>query len=467
MGQKKLPLIEKIRITDIGARGKAIARIDNFVTFVSNGLPGDIVDLQITRRKKSFQEGKVVRFHERSELRTEPFCKHFGHCGGCRWQDLKYTEQLHYKQQEVTENLKRISQLELPDVNTIKASVCERYYRNKLEFSFSNRRWLTPEEIVSGEELSDRNGLGFHLPGLFDKVIDLHECHLQPVLSNSIRHEIRDYAREHRLGFYDLKKGGGLLRTLVIRNTLKGEWMVLLVFFEKDEVQMERLLNHIQNRFPEITSLMYCINRKANDSLFDQEILVHAGRDHIIEELEDLQFKIGPKSFFQTNTSQALELYRKVREMAGLSGREVVYDLYSGTGTISMFLSRQAGKVVGIEYIEEAIQDARLNAKLNHIDNVHFFCGDIKDVLTKEFISEHGHPDVLITDPPRAGMHPDVVNVVLSVAPARIVYVSCHPSTQARDMHILGEQYRVLEIQPLDMFPQTYHVENIVLMEKR
>ena len=300
MGQKKLPLIEKIRITDIGARGKAIARIDNFVTFVSNGLPGDIVDLQITRRKKSFQEGKVVRFHERSELRTEPFCKHFGHCGGCRWQDLKYTEQLHYKQQEVTENLKRISQLELPDVNTIKASVCERYYRNKLEFSFSNRRWLTPEEIVSGEELSDRNGLGFHLPGLFDKVIDLHECHLQPVLSNSIRQEIRDYAREHRLGFYDLKKGGGLLRTLVIRNTLKGEWMVLLVFFEKDEVQMERLLNHIQNRFPEITSLMYCINRKANDSLFDQEILVHAGRDHIIEELEDLPLNLLKLSEFRS-----------------------------------------------------------------------------------------------------------------------------------------------------------------------
>jgi 23S rRNA (uracil1939-C5)-methyltransferase len=467
LGRKKLPLVERIRITDLGTRGKAIARIDNFVTFVSDALPGDIVDLQITRRKKSFQEGKVVRFHERSTLRAEPFCRHFGHCGGCRWQDLKYTEQLHYKQQEVTENLKRISQLELPDVNDIKASVSEKYYRNKLEFTFSNRRWLTREEISSGEELSDRNGLGFHIPGLFDKVIDLQECHLQPVLSNSIRQEIRDYARDHQLGFYDLKNRVGLLRTLVIRNTLKGEWMVLLVFFDRDEAQMERLLDHIRTRFPKVTSLMYCINRKANDSIFDQEIMLYAGRDHIIEDLEDLRCKIGPKSFFQTNTAQALELYRKVREMAGLSGREVVYDLYTGTGTIGLFLSRQAGKVVGIEYIEEAIQDARENARLNHIENAQFFCGDIKDLLTKDFILQHGHPDVLITDPPRAGMHRDVVNVIRSVAPARIVYVSCNPSTQARDMHWLGEQYRVLEIQPFDMFPQTYHVENIVLMEKR
>jgi 23S rRNA (uracil1939-C5)-methyltransferase len=464
--RKKLPLVERIEITDIGARGKAIARIDNFVTFVPNGLPGDVVDLQITRRRKSYQEGKVVRFHERSKLRTNPFCKHFGLCGGCRWQDLKYTEQLHYKQQEVTENLKRISQLELPEVKTIKASVSEKYYRNKLEFTFTNRRWLTEEEMSSGEDVRDRNGLGFHIPGLFDKVIDLHECHLQPTLSNSIRQEIRDYAREHRLSFYDLRNRGGLLRTLIIRNTLKGEWMVLLVFFDDDEAQIKWLLDHLRTRFPEITSLMYCINRKANDSIFDQKIMLHTGKDHIIEELEDLQFKIGPKSFFQTNTAQALELYRKVREMAGLSGGEVVYDLYSGTGTIGMFLSRQAGKVVGIEYIEEAIQDARVNAKLNRIVNTQFFCGDIKDVLTGEFIGQHGHPDVLVTDPPRAGMHRDVVNAVLNLAPARIVYVSCNPSTQARDIRWLGEQYRVLEIQPFDMFPHTHHVENIVLMEK-
>lgn len=466
MGRKKLPLIEKIEITDIGARGKAIARIDNFVTFVSNALPGDVVDLQITRRKKSFQEGKVVRFHEYSTRRTEPFCQHFGQCGGCRWQDLKYADQLHYKQQEVTDNLERIGQMEIPPVNPISASANERYYRNKLEFTFSNRRWLSAEEINSGDDFADRNGLGFHVPGMFDKVIDLEECHLQPELSNLIRQEIRDYSREHGLTFYDLRNGGGLLRTLIIRNTLKGEWMVLVVFFEDDELKRNLLLDHLQAKFPEITSLMYCINRKANDSIFDQEILPYAGQDHIMEQMEDLQFKIGPKSFFQTNSVQALELYRKVREFAGLTGGEVVYDLYSGTGTIGLFLARKAGKVVGIEYIDEAIQDARVNAKLNNIGNAEFFSGDIKDLLTEEFVREQGQPDVLITDPPRAGMHKDVVDVILSVSPDRIVYVSCNPSTQSRDLQLLSEKYKVLEIQPYDMFPQTYHVENIVVLER-
>ena len=466
MGRKKLPLVEKIELTDIGARGKALARIDNFVTFVSNGLPGDVVDLQITRRKKSYQEGKVVRFHKYSTRRSEPFCKHFGVCGGCRWQDLQYTEQLHYKQQEVTDNLKRIGQLELPPVNPIRASANEKYYRNKLEFTFSNKRWLSVEEINSGDDFTDRNGLGFHVPGMFDKVIDLEECHLQPELSNLIRQEIRDYSRDHGLTFYDLRNGGGLLRTLIIRNTLKGEWMVLVVFFEDDELQRNLLLDHLQKKFPELTSLMYCINQKANDSIFDQEILLYAGQDHIMERMEDLQFKIGPKSFFQTNSVQALELYRKVRELAGLTGGEVVYDLYSGTGTIGLFLARQAGKVVGLEFIDEAIQDARVNAGLNGIDNAEFFSGDIKDLLTEEFVREQGQPDVLITDPPRAGMHKDVVDVILSVSPDRIVYVSCNPSTQARDLQLLGEKYKVLEIQPFDMFPQTYHVENIVLLEK-
>ena len=466
MGRKKLPLVEKIELTDIGARGKALARIDNFVTFVSNGLPGDVVDLQITRRKKSYQEGKVVRFHKYSTRRSEPFCKHFGVCGGCRWQDLQYTEQLHYKQQEVTDNLKRIGQLELPPVNPIRASANEKYYRNKLEFTFSNKRWLSVEEINSGDDFTDRNGLGFHVPGMFDKVIDLEECHLQPELSNLIRQEIRDYSRDHGLTFYDLRNGGGLLRTLIIRNTLKGEWMVLVVFFEDDELQRNLLLDHLQKKFPELTSLMYCINQKANDSIFDQEILLYAGQDHIMERMEDLQFKIGPKSFFQTNSVQALELYRKVRELAGPTGGEVVYDLYSGTGTIGLFLARQAGKVVGLEFIDEAIQDARVNAGLNGIDNAEFFSGDIKDLLTEEFVREQGQPDVLITDPPRAGMHKDVVDVILSVSPDRIVYVSCNPSTQARDLQLLGEKYKVLEIQPFDMFPQTYHVENIVLLEK-
>ncbi|KPL11024.1 MAG: RNA methyltransferase [Bacteroides sp. SM23_62] len=466
MGRKKLPLIEQVEITDIGARGKAIARIDNFVTFVTNGLPGDVVDVQITRRRKSYQEGRVVRFHKQSTRRTEPFCQHFGKCGGCRWQDLKYADQLHYKQQEVIENLKRIGRLEFPPVNTIRASANEKYYRNKLEFTFSNRRWLSAEEINSGDDFSDRNGLGFHVPGMFDKVIDLHECHLQPSLSDAIRQGIRDYARAHGLTFYDLRNGGGLLRTLVIRNTMKGEWMVLVAFSEDDEAQRNLLLDHLQMRFPEITSLMYCINRKANDSIFDQEIMLHAGRDHIMEQLEDLQFKIGPKSFFQTNTAQALELYRTVRDMAGLTGGEVVYDLYAGTGTIGLFLARQAGKVVGIEYIDEAIGDARVNAELNGIDNALFFSGDIKDILTVEFVRMHGKPDVLITDPPRAGMHKDVVDVILEISPARIVYVSCNPSTQARDLQLLSGQYRILEIQPFDMFPQTFHVENIVLLEK-
>ncbi len=466
MRRKKLPLIEKIEITDIGARGKAIARIDNFVTFVSGGLPGDVVDLQITRRKKSYQEGRVIRFHKHSTLREEPFCRHFGKCGGCRWQDLKYAEQLHYKQQEVTDNLKRIGQLELPLVNPISASANEKYYRNKLEFTFSNRRWLSAEEINSGDDFADRNGLGFHVPGMFDKVIDLEECHLQPELSNTIRQEVRDYSRDHGLTFYDLRNGGGLLRLLIIRNTLKGEWMVLVVFFEDDKKQRNLLLDHLQAKFPEITSLMYCINQKANDSIFDQEILLYAGQDHIMEQMEDLQFKIGPKSFFQTNSVQALELYRKVRELAGLTGGEVVYDLYSGTGTIGLFLARKAGKVVGIEYIDEAIHDARVNAGLNGIGNAAFFSGDIKDLLTEEFVREQGQPDVLITDPPRAGMHKDVVEVILSVSPDRIVYVSCNPSTQARDLQLLSEKYKVLEIQPFDMFPQTYHVENIVLLEK-
>ena len=466
MGRKKLPLIEKIEITDIGARGKAIAKVDNFVTFVSNGLPGDVVDLQITRRKKSFQEGRVVRFHEYSTRRTEPFCQHFGQCGGCRWQDLKYTDQLHYKQQEVSDNLNRIGQLELPPVNPIRASANERYYRNKLEFTFSNRRWLSADEINSGDEFTDRNGLGFHVPGMFDKVIDLEECHLQPEPSNIIRQEIRDYSRDHGLTFYDLRNGGGLLRILIIRNTLKGEWMVIVVFFEDDKQQRNLLLDHLHAKFPEITSLMYCINQKANDSIFDQEILLYTGQDYIIEQMEDLQFKIGPKSFFQTNSVQALELYRKVRELAGLTGGEVVYDLYSGTGTIGLFLARQASKVIGIEFIDEAIQDARVNAGLNNIGNAEFFSGDIKDLLTEEFVQKQGKPDVLVTDPPRAGMHKDVVDVMLAASPDRIVYVSCNPSTQARDLQLLSEQYKVLEIQPFDMFPQTYHVENIVLLEK-
>jgi len=464
--RKKLPLLENVEITDIGAKGKAIARVEDFVTFITKGLPGDIVDLQLTRRRKSYQEGRVVKIHKYSDKRTDPFCRHFGVCGGCRWQDLQYTEQLYYKQKEVRDTLERVGQLDLPALHPIMSSEKEQHYRNKLEFTFSNRRWLSDEEVQSGNEFEDRNGLGFHIPGMFDKVIDLEECYLQPEPSNTIRQAVRNYARDKKLSFYDLKNGGGLLRNIIIRNTLSGDVMVILVFFEEDEQAQLGLLDHLRSRFSEITSLMYCINRKANDTISDQKILLHSGQDHIVEVMENLKFKIGPKSFFQTNSLQALELYRKVREYAALTGDEVVYDLYTGTGTIGMFLAGSARRVVGIEYIDEAIQDARVNAELNGISNTGFFSGDIKDVLNSEFIDREGRPDVLITDPPRAGMHENVVRAILYAKPGRIVYVSCNPASQARDLQLLGEEYRILEVQPVDMFPHTFHVENIVLLER-
>lgn len=464
--KKKLPLIENVEITDLGAKGKAIARIDNFVTFISGGLPGDIVDVQLTKKRKSFQEGRVVKVHKLSSKRSTAFCKHFGVCGGCRWQDLQYAEQLFYKQKEVSDTLERIGQLELPAIQNIMASEREQHYRNKLEFTFSNRRWLSDEEVKSGDDFGERNGLGFHIPGMFDKVVDLEECHLQPEPSNAIRQAVREYSRRAELSFYNLRSGGGLLRNLIIRNTLSGEVMLIVVFFEDDEDSRKGLLDHLRSAFPEITSLMYCINQKANDTISDQEILLHSGRDHIIEKMEDLQFKIGPKSFFQTNSLQALELYRKVREFAGLTGGEVVYDLYTGTGTIGLFLAGSASKVVGLEFIDEAILDARVNAELNGISNAIFFSGDIKDVLSREFIDREGKPDVLITDPPRAGMHADVVDAILYANPKQIVYVSCNPATQARDLQLLSGKYRVLEVQPVDMFPHTYHVENIVKLER-
>lgn len=464
--RKKLPLLENVEITDLGAKGKAIAKPDDFVTFVSGGLPGDVADVQLTRRRKSYQEGRVVKIHSYSGKRTDPFCKHFGVCGGCKWQDLKYSEQLFYKQKEVSDTLERVGSLDLPGVHPIMASPGEKHYRNKLEFTFSNRRWLTEAEVTSGADFGERNGLGFHIPGMFDKVVDLEECHLQPEPSNSIRQAVREYAREEGLSFYDLKNGGGLLRTLIIRNTVAGELMVIVVFFDEDEKPRMALLDHLRSRFPEIASLMYCINRKANDTIGDQEILLHSGRDHIVEKMEELQFRIGPKSFFQTNPMQALELYRKVREYAGLTGSEVVYDLYCGTGTIGLFLARQASKIVGIEYVEDATRDAGLNASLNGIENAGFHAGDIKDLLTEEFIERVGRPDVLVTDPPRAGMHENVVRAILFARPQRIVYVSCNPSTQARDLQMLSEFYRILEVQPVDMFPHTWHVENVVKLER-
>jgi 23S rRNA (uracil1939-C5)-methyltransferase len=464
MTRKKLPLLNKIEITDIGSRGKAIARVDDFVTFVDNALPGDVVDIRLKKRKKSFQEGIAVHFHSRSEQRADPFCAHFGHCGGCRWQDLKYESQLIYKQKEVTDNLQRIGKLDIPDVLPILPSPKQQHYRNKLEFTFSNRRWLLQEELDSGEEIIDRNGLGFHITGMFDKVIDLKECYLQEEPSNRIRHSVREYARDHNLAFYDLRNRRGLLRNLIIRNSTAGELMVILVFFEDDRAEIEGLMNHLDKEFPEITSLMYCFNSKANDSIFDLEFHLYSGRDHILEKMEDLQFKIGPKSFFQTNSLQALELYRKVREFAALTGRETVYDLYSGTGSIGLFLAGNAEKVIGIEYIDEAVRDSRGNAELNRLGNTRFYSGDIKEVLTNNLVNSEGRPDVIIADPPRTGMHKDVVKAVLSAGASRIVYISCNPATQARDLAILSDRYKILNVQPVDMFPHTFHVENIVLL---
>ncbi len=466
MGRKKLPFLEKIEITDIGSRGKAIARIDNFVTFVSNALPGDVVDIRVYRRRKSYQEGKAVHFHSLSVQRTDPFCKHFGVCGGCRWQDLSYESQLKYKQKEVEDNLQRIGGIRLPEISPILGSGKQQHYRNKLEFTFSNRRWLSQKEIDSGEDFGDRNGLGFHIPGMFDKVVDLEECHLQAEPSESIRRAVRDYARKAGLTFYDLRNKGGLLRNLIIRNTPSGQIMVILVFYKQEKKAIKALLGHLKKSFPAISSLMYCINSKANDSLFDQDFILYSGRDYIIEDVEGLKFRIGPKSFFQTNTLQAVELYRKVREFAGLTGKETVYDLYTGTGTIALFLAGTAARVIGIEYIDEAIRDARVNANINGIKNTSFFAGDIKDILTRDFLEKEGLPDVIVTDPPRAGMHGNVVKALLSSGAGRIVYVSCNPATQARDLTLLGEKYEVLAVQPVDMFPHTYHVENIVLLDR-
>jgi 23S rRNA (uracil1939-C5)-methyltransferase len=466
VGRRKLPKIENVEITDIATQGKGLARIDNFVTFVKNALPGDVVDLQILRRKKSYQEARAVHFHTRSDKRTDPFCNHFGVCGGCKWQDLAYEHQLAYKQQEVVETLKRIGHIDVPDPEPIIAAAENRFYRNKLEYTFSNKRWLSEEEISSGKEIAVRNGLGFHIPGLFDKVVNVEKCFLQGDPSNSIRNAIRQFAEENNLSFFDLKIQEGLLRTLIIRTASTGDVMVLVVFYDDDKNSRDSLLSYLGKSFPEITSLMYSINQKGNDATYDLEFIQYSGKDHIIEKLEDLQFKIGPKSFFQTNTAQALRLYQTVRDFADLQGTETVYDLYTGTGTIANFVAGGAKKVVGIEHIPEAIKDAKTNSKLNQISNTYFFSGDIQEVLDEEFVKKEGKPDVLITDPPRAGMHQNVVKTILSIGPEKIVYVSCNPATQARDIELLSEKYKLVRFQPVDMFPHTYHVENVALLQK-
>jgi 23S rRNA (uracil1939-C5)-methyltransferase len=464
--KKELPVLERVKITDIGAEGNAIARVDNIVVFVPMLIPGDVVDIKVVRKRKKFMEGRVIRFHEYSPSRITPRCSHFGICGGCRWQHLPYEMQLKFKEQQVADSLKRIGKVEIPGIKPILGSADEYYYRNKLEYTFSDRRWLTFEEVKSGEPINEP-ALGFHIPGLFDKVLDIKECFLQPDPSNSIRNSLKEYAIKNELSFFDLKEQTGLLRNVIIRNSLNGDIMLIVIFSNEEREKREGLLDFLAEKFPQITSLYYIINSKKNSSLGDQEPVLYKGRDHILEEMDSLKFRIGPKSFYQTNTRQGITLYRVAKEFAALKGDETVYDLYTGTGTIACYLSASAGKVIGIEYVEEAVQDAVKNAGLNNIGNTEFFAGDMKNIFTGQFIAAHGHPDVIITDPPRAGMHDDVTKAILNSGADRIVYVSCNPSTQARDISLLSEKYYVSAVQPVDMFPHTHHVENVVLLKKR
>lgn len=468
--KKSLPVLENITITDYAAEGKALARVNELVVFVPFAVPGDVVDLQVRRKKHSYCEAEIIRFIKYSERRVKPFCQHFGICGGCKWQNIPYDEQLRMKQKQVYDQLTRIGKVNLPEFNQILGSVKTQGYRNKLEFGCSNRRWLTQDEIASGSDFTQMNAVGFHITGAFDKILPIEKCWLMDDLQNKIRNAIRDYAYEHDIVFYDIRKQCGLLRDIMVRNSDTGEWMVLIQFhYEKDEDEViaKSLLQHIADAFPEITSLLYVNNQKGNDTFNDLNIEVFKGNDYIYETMDGLTFKVGAKSFYQTNTKQAYHLYSVVRDFANLTGNELVYDLYTGTGTIANFVSRYAKRVIGIEYVPEAIEDAKINSEINNISNTLFFAGDMKDILTESFISENGTPDIIITDPPRAGMHPDVVQTIIKTAPKRIVYVSCNPATQARDLSLLDNLYEVVAVQPVDMFPHTPHVENVVLLNRR
>ncbi len=468
MGRKKrLPVYEEVPILDVGSEGKSIAKIDGQVVFVTRALPGDVVDLKITRRKKSYMEGLPLRFHKYSEKRVEPFCKHFDLCGGCKWQDLPYDEQLGYKRQQVVDNLERIAKVDLPPVKDILPSPYTRYYRNKMEFTFSSFRWLREEELHTSDEGKEFRGLGLHIPGRWDKIVDIEHCHLQKEPSNKIRLAVKDFAIRNEYSFFNLRTHEGFLRNLIIRTSTTNEVMVILVFAYDEPQAQQKILDFLKDSFPELTSLFYMINTKANDSIFDLEPVLYYGREYIYEVMEDLKFKVGPKSFYQTNSYQAHELYKLVSQYAGLHGDEMVYDLYTGTGTIANFLAPQCKAVVGIESVIEAIEDARQNAGLNRLQNTTFITGDMKKLLNEDLFNRYGYPQVLVTDPPRAGMHKDVVDNILRAEPERIVYVSCNPATQARDVHMLSEKYRVMKVQPVDMFPHTYHVENLILLERQ
>lgn len=465
--KKELPLLEGIEITDVAAEGNAIARVDNMVVFVPYGAPGDVADIKIDRKKHSYAEGHIDRLVTPSDIRVEPRCEHFGTCGGCRWQHLPYQFQIEAKQRQVKDALDRIAKIEYPGIMPILGSKTIYGYRNKMEYTFSNRCWLTFEQMRSGEEFPDRDAAGFHIPGAFDKVLDIKQCHLQDDLGNRIRLFVKKYCKENNLPFYDLRAQHGFMRTLMIRIASTGEVMVVAVTGSDDVAAIESMLNALNAEFPEITSLHYVINLKVNDSIADQNVIHFSGKPYIEEEMEGLKFRVGPKSFYQTNSLQAYELYKVVRDFAELKGNELVYDLYTGTGTIANFVSSRANHVIGIEYVKEAIDDAIINSEANSITNTEFYAGDMKDVLTDEFIAGHGHPDVMIVDPPRAGMHQDVVDVILRARPGRIVYVSCNPATQARDLQLLDEAYKVEAVQPVDMFPHTHHVENVVKLTLR
>ena len=479
--RKPLPLLENITIEAVAAEGKCITRVDEQVIFVPFCVPGDVVDLQVVKKKHKYCEAKVVRFIKKSEVRQEPMCEHFGICGGCKWQNLPYEEQIKAKQKQVEDQLTRIGKIELPEFRPIMGSVKTQEYRNKIEFGCSNKRWFTAEElaqlpqkeddtVTSLKERHAQNAIGFHITGAFDKIYPIKKCWLMDDLCNEIRNFVFEYADSHNYTFYDLREQHGLLRDMMIRNSNTGEWMLVFQFHydeEGDEQRALELMQQVADKFPQITSLMYVDNQKGNDTINDLDLILFKGNDHIFELMEDLKFKVGPKSFYQTNTEQAYHLYCVAREFANLTGNELVYDLYTGTGTIANFVAHKAKKVIGIEYVPEAIEDAKVNSQVNNIKNTLFYAGDMKDILTNDFIAQHGRPDVIITDPPRAGMHPDVINVILNAAPKRIVYVSCNPATQARDLQLMDDHYKVAAVQPVDMFPHTPHVENVVLLEKR
>lgn len=467
VGRKRKPSIENLEIVDIAAEGKAIGRYNDVIVFVPQVIPGDVVNVQVNKMRKNYMEGFVTKLVTPSPNRITATCEHFGVCGGCKWQHLPYHLQLEYKHKQVVDQLTRIGKVHIPEISPILGSEKIFEYRNKLEYTFSSKRWITIEEVQAGAEIHQPNALGFHIPGMFDKVLDITKCHLQAEPSNAIRLAVRDFTINNGFEFFDIRNQVGLMRNLIIRTASTGEVMVIVVFYYEDVEKRTALLNHLKESFPQITSLQYIINTKGNDSITDQEVICFAGKDHIIEEMEGLKFKVGPKSFYQTNSEQAYQLYKITRDFAGLTGSEVVYDLYTGTGTIANFVASKSKKVVGVEYVPEAIEDAKVNSEINGITNTTFYAGDMKDVLNDKFIAENGKPDVIILDPPRAGIHEDVANTILRAKPNRIVYVSCNPATQARDLALLGEAYQVMRVQPVDMFPHTHHVENVVLLDRK